>query len=306
VRVAYFGLPLGALSLLEDGQELLLAVLSPVEAPGRRRLSRRGVDSRVVDAARVSRSQLAREVGALLAAAASDLVVSWYWTRKLPRSWLASARLGGIGVHPSLLPRHRGPNPFYAAIDSGDALTGVTVHRLEDEYDTGAVLAQRSLAIGERDSWQLARALDRPGLALLRETILQLDQGKVLPEVAQDEAFATQAPEPSGDGLGVRWSWPTARVLRRVRALAPVPGLAIELGDAKLFVTRAHEVSHYPRVLRPGEAAVQDEPPGVVVRTGDGAILLERGVILGADDDAAELDGPAFAALLKERSDVVG
>ena len=66
-------------------------------------------------------------------AAEPDLLVSWFWTKKLPASVLAIPRLGTLGVHPSLLPRHRGPDPTYWAIRSGDAITGVTAHRLEAE-----------------------------------------------------------------------------------------------------------------------------------------------------------------------------
>ena len=70
------------------------------------------------------------------------------------RAVLEVAPLGAIGVHPSLLPRHRGPDPYFWAIESGDLETGVTAHRLEEEYDTGAILAQRRLAIDASwNSW---------------------------------------------------------------------------------------------------------------------------------------------------------
>lgn len=306
MRIAYFGLPLGALVLLADGHDLALVTLSPVPAPGRRRLRRVAADARVIDAAALPSDRVSALVSESLSNAAPDLIVSWYWTRRLPEAWLGSARLGGVGVHPSLLPRHRGPNPFFWAIDSGDVASGVTVHRLERDYDTGPIIAQRRVPVGERDAWQLARALDGPGLSLLRDVVLRAARGEALEGVAQDERQATWAGEPEGPLLAVRWAWPTARVLRRIRALAPVPGLALELGGQPLFVTRARAAEHYPEVLLPGEAAVAGHPEQVVIRTGDGAVGLLGATRLTAQDDPVQLDARALASTLRETSGGIG
>jgi methionyl-tRNA formyltransferase len=213
-----------------------------------------------------------------------DLVVSWFWTRRLPERWLAAARLGGIGVHPSLLPRHRGPNPFFGAIDCGDAWTGVSVHRLEPEYDTGDVLEQLAVPVGTRDSWQLARALDAPSLCALRAVVSRAGRGAPLEGRAQDERAASWAPEPQGELLRADFRWPTERVLRRIRALAPVPGLPLEIRGVPFFVTRASGAD-CPSALEPGEAAVLGEPPSrIVVRTADGGIGLDSAVIGEMDD----------------------
>ena len=286
MKVAYFGLPLGALLLAADGHALSPVVLAPVPAPGRRRLlARLGAERLCAEA----------DVDGRLAFEQPELLVSWFWTRRLPERWLTAPRLGGIGVHPSLLPRHRGPNPFFWAIDSGDALTGVSVHRLTPEYDRGDVLAQETLAVGERDAWQLARALDRPSLRALRATVARLAGGETVAGVAQDELLATWAPEPDGDLLRVDWSWPTERVLRRIRALAPVPGLALEIHELPFFVTRASACADVPAPLLPGEALVASG--GVSIRTGDGSVRLDQAVI----DDGREVDGPGLSALLAAR-----
>jgi methionyl-tRNA formyltransferase len=283
VRIAYFGLPLGACLLAVDGHELCCAVISPVPAPGLRRLRRLIGEERVVVAAEASRDVLEAEVTRRLGEAQPDLCVSWYWTRRMGVAWLEAARLGALGAHPSLLPRHRGPNPFYWAIDAGDVETGVSVHRLDEAYDTGAILDVVRVPVGTRDAWQLARTLDAPGLRLLRRTVKRLARGEHVPERSQDERYATWAPEPEGDALRVDFSWSTERVLRRVRALSPIPGVALELRGLRLFVTRAEATADFPRVLRPGEAARWTDR--IVVRTGDGAIALTRVVV---DDDAEE------------------
>lgn len=274
MKIVFFGLPLGALLLLEDGHELLQAVLTPLPHPGRRRLARRLGADRIADAAELG-DQLAARVDER-ALRDAELLVSWFWTRRLPQRWLTLPRLGAIGAHPSLLPRHRGPDPFFWAIDSGDPETGVSVHRLEPEYDTGPVIDQVRIPVGDSDAGQLARRLDRPSLELLRRTVARFERGPIA-ELAQDEACASLAPEPSGELLEVDWSWATARVLRRIRALSPVPGLALDVVGVKLFVTRASATDAVPPALRPGEAIISDEL--VAIRTGDAGIVIERCVI---------------------------
>lgn len=72
-----------------------------------------------------------------------DLLLCNGFPWRIPRRVLDAARLGGINVHPSLLPRHRGPIPIHWAIRAGDRETGVTVHWMDEEFDTGRVIVQR-------------------------------------------------------------------------------------------------------------------------------------------------------------------
>lgn len=300
MRLGYFGLPLGALLLAADGHTLELAVLSPVEAPGRRRLGRLLGPRRVLDAARLPGDAVLLQAAELLERAAPELIVSWFWTRRIPARLLALAGGGGVGVHPSLLPRHRGPDPFYWAIDSGDELSGVTVHRLTEEYDAGAMLAQRSLRIGDRNAWQLARALDRPSLEALRDVVGRLGRGEAIPEQQQEPALVTAAPVPSGAALRLRYDWTVERALRRVRALCPVPGLALSVRGLDLFATHLRAADAHPAGLRPGEAAVRAGPdPRLMLQLSDGCLAVER-AILAADD--TELTGAELAARLGSES----
>jgi len=307
LKVGYFGLPLGAHLLLRDGHELDPCVLSPISAPGRRRVSRRVPAGSLFDALGSPRDALNASVERALALAQPELIVSWFWTRLLPAAWLRAARHGGIGVHPSLLPRHRGPNPYFWAIDSGDAEAGVTLHTLAPEYDTGTVLLQRALPVQERNAWQLARALDRPSLALLREGVGRFARSHPPAPTTQEEQAATWAPEPTGRELSVDWSWPTARVLRRIRALSPVPGLAVEVSGLCFFATRAEAASEFVAALEPGEASLVGDPGTLVIRTGDGAIAVLRAVLAGDDDsdddaDALELSRDGLARAIQARA----
>lgn len=245
-------------------------------------------------------ARLEPAVAALLHEKRPDLVVSWFWTRRLPLAWIESAKVDAVGVHPSLLPRHRGPNPYYWAIDSGDTETGVTVHRLSAEYDEGAILDQERLSIGDKNAWQLARALDRPSLRALRRTVAAYAHTPPI-AIAQDHSRATSAPEPSGDALQVDFGWKTERVLRRIRALSPVPGLPLSLWGLDFFVIEARPSPTYTPALLPGEAELSTER--LLLRTGDGAIAVERATLVDTGDEdtdtADPLSGSVLATLLK-------
>jgi methionyl-tRNA formyltransferase len=292
LRIVFFGLPLAAVLLARDGHDVALASLSFAEAIGLRRARRLLGDDRVL----IKPSARDPELLARVRSLTPDLLVSWFWTTRLPMTLARAARLGGIGAHPSLLPRHRGPDPTYWAIASGDEETGVTIHRIEEEYDTGEILAQERLRVDPAwNAWLLARALDRPSLRLLRATVARFARGEELVGAPQDPAVATQAPFLDDAGCAVQWTWPTARVLRHIRALAPAPGAWTEVDGELVILLQAAPVAHYPHALEPGEGVVAGER--VLVRTSDGAIELLRGEINGAPAGPREL-----AALFLSRS----
>ncbi len=295
MRIAFVGLPLAAVLLRADGHDVVWAGVCRRDALGTRRLRR------LIGRDNVSMMPDLERLAEAVATRKPDLVVSWFWTRKVPASFRAVAPLGAIGVHPSLLPRHRGPDPYFWAIDAGDARTGVTAHQLDDAYDTGAILARRELAIDPAwNAWTLAKKLDRPSLALLRETVRAFADGRPPPPLPQDDALATEAPQPSDDDLELRWTEHAAHIERRVRAASPWPGAFTAIGDVALTLTRVRVAtsmrSEVLAALEPGEAFVRDD--GVaIVRARDGAVELLTG---RAEDDEheRELDAPAIAALI--------
>ena len=274
--------------------DLAFAALSRPGAVGSRRLRKRLGAKRVLDKPDVTLPAMAARVRE----AQVDLIVSWFWTTRIPRAVLELAPLGSVGVHPSLLPRHRGPDPYFWAIESGDPVTGVTAHRLAESYDTGAILAQRTLAIEPSwNAWTLAKKLDRPSLGLLREVVQRIADGSPPPDQPQDEARATLAPEPRDALLALSWDEPAAAILRRIRAASPWPGAFLSLGDAVITVSRAEVTDDFPCALEAGEAAVRHD--GVaVVRARDGAVAL----LEGRDEDAEPLAAAGLAAMVRGAS----
>lgn len=289
MRIAFVGLPLAALLLAGDGHEIVWAGICRRDAIGTRRLTKLLGKEHVAVVPDLVKS------AAAIRRATPELLVSWFWTKRIPRSVREIAPLGAIGVHPSLLPRHRGPDPTFWAIDSGDTETGVTAHVLDDAYDTGAILGQKRLAIDpEWSAWRLAKKLDRPSLALLRETVAAYARGEPPAPLAQDDQLATEAPAPDDELLEIRWSEPAEAIVRRVRAASPWPGAFTEIAGTVVTLTQVRATSDVPKALEQGEACVRADGL-VVVRAGDGGVELFAG---RTDDDERELDHDALATLV--------
>ena len=124
----------------------------------------------------------------------TDLIISahshWYVSDKAAEK----ARLGAIGYHPSLLPRHRGRDAVRWTIACGDAVTGGSVYRLSSKVDGGSILLQRIQFVdrtwNHHDLW---KRLFPQGVQMLRDAVKMLDCGYVEGE-PQDERFATWEP----------------------------------------------------------------------------------------------------------------
>jgi methionyl-tRNA formyltransferase len=141
-----------------------------------------------------------RLVAASEIADGTDLVVTAHSHARISKEALAKAKLGGIGYHPSLLPRHRGIAAVEWTIKEGDPIAGGTVYHLADRMDAGAIAAQEWVFVkkGEtaRELWE--RALAPLGQKLLAGVIDYAKAHKSLPAKPQDEQFATQAPSLPG------------------------------------------------------------------------------------------------------------
>jgi methionyl-tRNA formyltransferase len=126
----------------------------------------------------------------------TDLIITAYSHARVSREALAASKLGGVGYHPSLLPRHRGLAAVEWTIKEGDPIAGGTVYHLADRMDAGAIAAQDWCFVkkGEtaRELWE--RALAPLGLKLLAKVIDYAKTYRSLPAKPQDEQFATKAP----------------------------------------------------------------------------------------------------------------
>jgi methionyl-tRNA formyltransferase len=167
-----------------------------------------------------------------------DLLVVVAYGQIIPRAVLAIPRLGAINLHASLLPRHRGAAPVAHAILAGDAETGVTIMRMDEQLDHGPILATRAtaIAVGE-DAVGLTSRLAVLGAELLVEALGHLEDIKA---VEQDHGAATVARSFRKEDGELEWELGAQEIERRVRALQPWPGVTIPTRRGRVKVLRGH------------------------------------------------------------------
>lgn len=284
MKILYLGLPLGALMLLREGHDLVGACISRPLSPGMRRL-RRAMNER-------GRTLLGRPdllqptVQELLATTHPELVVSWFWTKRVPMEIVRIAPRGGVNVHPSLLPRHRGPDPYFWTLLKGDEETGVTAHQITAQYDEGPVYRQKTLKVpATGNCWTLAKALDRPSLELLRDVVADMARGTLATPTLQDESRATTAPVPTDEDCEILWDRPALEVIRQVRAAAPEPGAFTAFGDQTVVVLEAREAQRVPKSLEPGD--IVHTRDGLTVACANGTGVVITAARRDEDDDVA-------------------
>lgn len=172
-------------------------------------------------------------------ALAPDLGVVAAYGKILPAAFLAIPRLGVINVHASLLPRWRGASPIQHAVMAGDERTGVTIMRVVEALDAGAMLAAVERAIGaEETAAEVERGLAVLGATLLVDVVGQIARGEAV-EVPQDERLVTYAPRLSKESGLVDWSRPAAELANFVRGLHPWPLARTTLAGHTITLLRA-------------------------------------------------------------------
>lgn len=162
-----------------------------------------------------------------------DIGIVVAYGRIIPPDVLTIPRFGFVNLHPSLLPRWRGPSPIATAIVAGDTETGVTLMLLDAEIDHGPVLAQERIPLSPTETrLTVERELAERGAALLARTLPEYVTGRITP-VAQDDAAATFSKILSRDDGRINWVEPAAAVERKIRAYEGWPGTWCMLPNGK-------------------------------------------------------------------------
>ena len=202
----------------------------------------------------------------------ADLHVVCDYGQILSFATLATARLGGINLHGSLLPKYRGAAPINWAIYHGEKETGASVIHMTPRVDAGPVIAQGRTPIDDSETaGQVEARLAEIGSWLVRRAIDSLESGK-LDSVPQDPALASQAPRlKKTDGL-IDWTRSAAAIRNHVRAFIPWPRT----------YTFWHRAGGWPLRLSVGpvENARRDAgggQPGTVVEAGGDRIVVATG-----------------------------
>ena len=159
--------------------------------------------------------------------------------RMLPEVIWNMPRLGTMNLHGSLLPKYRGAAPINWAVIKGEKETGVTTFLLQHEIDTGDILRQKSLPIGENETaGEVYSRMMEMGAGVLLQSVRALEKGDYQPVPQKNEA-ATKAPKIFHETCEIDFIQPTQKVHDFIRGLSPYPTAWTTLEDKKLKIFRS-------------------------------------------------------------------
>ena len=209
-----------------------------------------------------------------LAAYQPEVIVVMAYGQILHDDILSLAGIACINLHASLLPRHRGAACIQAAIDAGDAETGITSMHMARQLDAGDVILSKSIALAAAETaGTLHERLADLAPAVLAETLAQL-AARTAPRLPQNPALASYAPKLGRDDGRLDWSLPATTLERRIRAYHPWPGTyAVVTESGKEHRLKIHPPAAVSAgLLAPGQPACDGGK--LVVGCGEGALEL--------------------------------
>jgi methionyl-tRNA formyltransferase len=221
-----------------------------------------------------------------------DVIFSFYYRRLLGRALLDFPPLGAINLHGSLLPKYRGRAPINWALVHGEALTGVTLHYMDERADHGDIIAQRPVPIAVEDTaLTLSRKLTAAARDLVGDTYPLIVSGRA-PRIPQDHAAATQfGRRRPADGL-IDWRASAWRIYNLVRAVTrPFPGAFTFYEGRRVLVWEARPPRGRQSAGQPGQVLGVGVGKSLDVVTGDGILEVLRLQFEGQSD----MDGAEFA-----------
>lgn len=209
-----------------------------------------------------------------------DLFIVAAYGKILPKALISIPKRGALVVHPSLLPRWRGPSPVQYSILNGDAETGVTIFLMDEQVDHGPIVRSSKSEIRNPNitTPELTEQLAIAGAALLLETIPEWLADRITPE-PQDESQATSSKLLKKEDGHINWSRPAEEIERMTRAFQPWPGTYTfwrRGGDqVRLAVEEAAVMPSMPLGREPA-GSVRETETGMAVGTGQGVLLIRR------------------------------
>ena len=180
-----------------------------------------------------------------------------------------------MNVHPSLLPKYRGANPYFHTIKNGEKSSGVTFHLMNEKIDRGDILMQEVVPISDVDTGQTLRIrTTHQASAMVGELLNNFEEHLIIP-IPQNEAMASYYPVISYEDLVIDWKKSAKTIYDLVRASYPWCCCYTRYKNNLLEIRGAGVVT-YDGIVEDGGVVLNNDERGIVVATGDKnkAILL--------------------------------
>ncbi len=215
-----------------------------------------------------------------------DLLVSFAYGKIFGPKLLEIFPLGGINIHPSLLPKYRGPSPIPSAILNREAETGITIQKLAKEMDAGDILLQEKIPLhGDETTFSLSEDVSLKSAGLL-ESVLKgfLSTGSSLNgtphSTPQDHTKAVYCKLIERDDGLISWNESALEIDARIRAYNPWPLARTMHDDKDLYILEAKPHLNYPETdsasVKEGTVLGIDKGAGILIKTKDGILALTQ------------------------------
>lgn len=213
----------------------------------------------------------------------ADIILVGTWGEKIKKPIINLPKFATINVHPSILPKYRGPNPYLQAIKKMEKESGITFHLMDENFDTGAILLQKKVEIEPSDTGEELRhkitSIAREGVCELMQT---LDREIIVP-VAQDEKRASYFPQITEDEVMLDFSKPAEQVAAHIRAFHPWHKTYFAYNN-HFFVPDAHKLEIFEKQnldIQIGSVVEKSsKDKSITVACGDGKLLKMHGISL--------------------------
>lgn len=150
-----------------------------------------------------------------------DIILVGTWGEKIKKNIINLPKLATINVHPSILPKYRGPNPYLQAIKHMEANSGITFHLMDENFDTGAILLQKKVEIAPQDTGkELREKIVRLSRSAVTELMNELNSEIIIP-IAQDEKHASYFSQISEEEIMLDFSKPAKEICAHIKAFHP-------------------------------------------------------------------------------------
>ncbi|WP_026916076.1 methionyl-tRNA formyltransferase [Christiangramia portivictoriae] len=172
--------------------------------------------------------------------------------RMLPKSVWNYPELGTFNLHASLLPQYRGAAPINWAIMNGEKETGISTFFLDEKIDTGAMIMQESILIGEHENLETIHdRLMNKGSGLVVKTLEAISKGTTMPIAQEDSGSLKEAPKLNRENTKIDWEKPLHEIYNHIRGLNPYPAAWCYLDNAdaeeqtvKIYDAISHSRDH--------------------------------------------------------------
>lgn len=264
-----FAIPALEMLIKHTNHEIALVISQPARPKGRNRiledtpLARYAIESslKLLKPEQINSIDTINTLDALDA----DLLITASYGAFIGKKVRELCPLGAINLHPSLLPKYRGASPIQSALLEGESITGNSIFLLEKHMDSGPILLQEELKIGDNENYSsLHDRLAMHAAALLKKLLSDFDK---YPPMAQDHNLATYTKKIERADLKLDPSLTAGELLPKIRAFSFEPGAYLLFRDKPLKILEA-ELLEEESDLPPGSITEIIKNEGFCIATG--------------------------------------